>query len=118
MTGQAGDDEVPIPANPKKVSDWPPSPTPTRVISFKPRVRIAARLLSPRPSPSEMPQIIAKIFLSAPASSARSDPDAGKLGRNRPEKRLHTQDRCLIRACDDRGGGHALADFFRVAGAG
>src|SRR6266545_668663 len=51
-------------------SVWPcPSATPRRVISARPRVISAARVLKPRPRPSRMPAASAITFLRAPASS-------------------------------------------------
>ena len=51
------------------VSGRPPSRSPRRVISASPRVISAARALSPKPSPSEMPAAIAITFLTAPPTS-------------------------------------------------
>src|SRR6266704_1668976 len=59
----------PIPASPAKVAGSAPSATPRRVISARPRVISAARVLWPRPSPSRIPAARAITFLSAPPSS-------------------------------------------------
>src|SRR2546426_300532 len=59
----------PIPARPANVIGCAPSVTPRRVISARPRVIRAARVLKPSPSPSRMPAASAITFLSAPASS-------------------------------------------------
>ena len=52
------------------VSARPPSATPRRVISARPRVTSAARAFSPRARPSHRPQAIASTFLTAPPTSA------------------------------------------------
>ena len=59
----------PKPVRPEKVSAAPPSATPRRVISAKPRVMTMARVFSPTPSPSAMPAEMAITFLSGPPSS-------------------------------------------------
>src|SRR5712664_929602 len=59
----------PIPARPANVIGWAPSVTPRRVISARPRVIRAARVLKPSPRPSRIPAARAITFLSAPASS-------------------------------------------------
>src|SRR6266545_486977 len=59
----------PMPARPANVIGWAPSVTPRRVISARPRVISAARVLKPRPRPSRMPAASAITFLRAPASS-------------------------------------------------
>src|SRR5712664_1212899 len=59
----------PRPANPAKVIGWAPSATPSRVISARPRVINAARVLNPRPSPSRIPAASAITFFKAPPSS-------------------------------------------------
>src|SRR6266487_18739 len=59
----------PMPARPAKVTGCAPSVTPRRVISARPRVISAARVLKPSPRPSRMPAASAITFLSAPASS-------------------------------------------------
>ena len=59
----------PSPASPPKVTTWPPMAVPRRAISASPRVMTAARVLSPVPSPSAMPEAMAMTFLSAPATS-------------------------------------------------
>ena len=43
--------------------------SPSRVSSASPRVMTAARVLSPVPRPSAMPEAMAITFLSAPATS-------------------------------------------------
>ena len=58
-----------MPARPAKVSGSPPMATPRRVSSASPRVMTAARVLSPVPSPSAMPEAMAITFFSAPAIS-------------------------------------------------
>ena len=58
-----------MPASPLKVTAWPPMATPRRVSSPSPRVITAARVLSPVPSPSAMPEAMAITFLRAPATS-------------------------------------------------
>src|SRR4051794_26751604 len=59
----------PSPVAPPKVSGRPPRATPRRVSSATPRVMRAARVLSPKPMPSEIPAAMATTFLSAPPSS-------------------------------------------------
>ena len=59
----------PIPASPAKVAGSPPSASPNRLISLSPRVTTVARVLSPVPSPSAMPEAMAITFLSTPPSS-------------------------------------------------
>ena len=54
-----------MPVRPKKVSRFPPSATPSLEISASPRVRSAPLVLSPYPSPSQIPAAIAMTFLSA-----------------------------------------------------
>ena len=46
-----------------------PPATPRRVISAMPRVINAALALSPKPRPSQMPDPMAMMFLSAPPNS-------------------------------------------------
>ena len=58
-----------MPASPAKVTCWPPIAHPSRVSSARPRVITAARVLSPVPRPSAMPDAMAITFLSAPATS-------------------------------------------------
>ena len=58
-----------MPASPENVSGSPPMATPSRVSSARPRVITAARVLSPVPRPSAMPDAIAITFFSAPATS-------------------------------------------------
>src|SRR6266849_1865663 len=62
----------PIPARPAKVCGSAPSATPRRVISAKPRVISAARVLWPIPRPSRIPAASAITFFKAPASSTPS----------------------------------------------
>src|SRR5712691_3259707 len=59
----------PIPASPANVRGSAPSATPRRVISARPRVITAARVLCPKPRPSRIPAATAMTFLSAPPSS-------------------------------------------------
>src|SRR5437016_7550833 len=59
----------PIPASPANVRGFAPSATPNRVISARPRVITAARVLYPNPRPSRIPAATAMTFLSAPPSS-------------------------------------------------
>src|SRR3989475_7342083 len=59
----------PMPARPAKVNGSAPRATPSRVISARPRVISAARVLLPSPNPSRMPAATAITFLSAPPSS-------------------------------------------------
>src|SRR3989454_10582548 len=59
----------PIPASPANVRGFAPSATPNRVISARPRVITAARVLYPNPKPSRIPAATAMTFLSAPPSS-------------------------------------------------
>src|SRR5437762_778863 len=59
----------PMPASPAKVNGSAPRATPSRVISARPRVISAARVLLPSPNPSRMPAATAITFLSAPPSS-------------------------------------------------
>ena len=59
----------PTPARPPKVRTLPPSVTPRRPSSARPRVMSTARVLSPRLSPSEMPAAMAMTFFVAPAIS-------------------------------------------------
>ena len=58
-----------MPASPANVAGSPPSATPSRVISASPRVMSVARVLSPKPIPSAMPDAIAITFLTTPATS-------------------------------------------------
>ena len=46
-----------------------PSATPSRIISARPRVISATRVLAPKPRPSEMPAPMASTFLVAPPTS-------------------------------------------------
>src|SRR5882672_1483399 len=59
----------PRPARPANVIGCAPSATPSRVISARPRVINAARVLKPSPSPSRMPAARAMTFFSAPPNS-------------------------------------------------
>src|SRR2546426_5202069 len=59
----------PRPARPANVIGCAPSATPSRVISARPRVISAARVLKPSPSPSRIPAASAMTFFSAPPSS-------------------------------------------------
>ena len=52
-----------------KVSRWAPSATPRRVISLRPRVISATRVLAPKPSPSDSPAPTASAFFTAPPIS-------------------------------------------------
>ncbi len=47
----------------------PPIATPSRVISARLRAITSARVLSPVPSPADIPAAIANTFFSAPATS-------------------------------------------------
>ena len=58
-----------MPVRPEKVTGSPPRATPRRASSARPRVTRAARVLSPKPMPSAMPQAMAITFLRAPPSS-------------------------------------------------
>ena len=58
-----------MPASPLKVIGSPPMAMPSRLSSASPRVITAARVLSPVPRPSAMPEAIAMTFFSAPATS-------------------------------------------------
>ncbi len=58
-----------MPVKPPKVMGWPPRATPRRVSSATPRVMRAARVLSPKPRPSDTPAAMATTFFSAPPSS-------------------------------------------------
>ena len=53
---------------PRRCADRRRAPQPRRVISARPRVISAARALSPKPMPSEMPAAIPITFLAAPHS--------------------------------------------------
>src|SRR5438034_596710 len=66
----------PIPASPAKVSGSAPNATPNRVISARPRVIRAARVLEPNPRPSRIPAATAMTFLRAPPSSTPITSDA------------------------------------------
>ena len=46
-----------------------PSASPSRIISARPRVMSAMRVLAPKPRPSEMPAPIASTFFVAPPTS-------------------------------------------------
>ncbi|CAB4809688.1 unannotated protein [freshwater metagenome] len=59
----------PMPARPANVIGFPPSATPSRVISARPRVISVARVLSPKPIPSVIPDAIAITFFTTPATS-------------------------------------------------
>ena len=67
---RARQDEVAEPGEPREASRAaPPSATPSRVISARPRVISAARAFSPSPSPSTARWRCAITFFSAPPSS-------------------------------------------------
>ena len=72
----------PTPAKPPNVSICPPRATPRRPSSASPRVISTAGVLSPRPSPSEIPAAMASTFLVAPATSqpTTSVPDVDAEG--------------------------------------
>ena len=55
LGADAGGDQVAHAGQPEKVSGSPPRATPRRVSSARPRVMTAARVLSPAPRPSAMP---------------------------------------------------------------
>ena len=55
-----------------KVAACAPQASPMRLISARPRVSRAARLLCPSPSPSQTPAAMAMTFFSAPPSSTPS----------------------------------------------
>ena len=59
----------PRPARPANVVSSAPSASPSRAVSASPRVISEARVLSPKPSPSAMPQASAMTFFTAPPSS-------------------------------------------------
>ena len=59
----------PIPASPEKVCSLAFTLLPSLIISAKPLVIIAALVLSPKPIPSDIPDIIAITFFVAPPSS-------------------------------------------------
>src|SRR6267143_631111 len=59
----------PIPASPLSVSGLAPFFTASRTSSARPRVMMAARVLLPKPMPSEMPAAMAQTFFNDPPSS-------------------------------------------------
>ena len=59
----------PSPARPLTVSRAPPRASARRLISARPRVISAARVLAPKPTPWAMPQAMAMTFFTAPPTS-------------------------------------------------
>ena len=59
----------PSPASPANVIGSAPSAAPSRAVSASPRVISVARVLSPKPIPSAIPQASAITFFTAPPSS-------------------------------------------------
>ena len=82
----------PRPERPAKVSARAPLAMPSRVISARPRVISAARALSPRRSPSTMPQAIARTFFTAPPISTPTG-SSDRYGRKRrlPSAAMNTR---------------------------
>src|SRR5258707_4336903 len=60
----------PTPASPAMVAGLAPNAIPSRMISARPRVMIAAAVFSPNPTPAATPQATAMTFLHAPPTSA------------------------------------------------
>ncbi len=60
----------PTPASPAMVAGLAPNAIPSRMISARPRVMIAAAVFSPSPTPAAIPQANAMTFLHAPPTSA------------------------------------------------
>ncbi|CKU63330.1 Uncharacterised protein [Mycobacterium tuberculosis] len=59
----------PTPARPANVAPLAPSAVPSRMISARPRVMIAAAVFSPSPMPTAIPHASAMMFLHAPPIS-------------------------------------------------
>ena len=97
-----------------KVSLRAPSATPSRVISTRPRVISAMRVLAPKPRPSEMPAPIASTFLVAPPD-LHTDHVGRRVGAEvPPERRLREIRRERFIAGRNRHRGRqARADFPR-----